>query len=522
MIKNISIPCRHLKLSNLGIYNPKKVYYNLSYPALLNHELNNNEGKHLRCKYGYTYSVNTGKYTGRSPNDKWIVENPESKDKIWWGKVNKPTTNTVFNELYKKAIDHYNTLDKMYLFDGYCGANPNSQKKVRFIHELAWQQHFVTNMFIRPKKEDLKDFKPDFTIINACSVVNEDWKLHNLNSEVAIVFNIEKKIGIILGTWYGGENKKGIFSLMNYWLPLDNIMTMHCSANIGVKNDTTLFFGLSGTGKTTLSADSNRRLIGDDEHGWDDDGVFNLEGGCYAKTINLKEENEPSIYKAIKTNALLENVYSEYDVPQYDNTSITENGRVSYPIYHIDNYEKSQMGDHPKNIIFLTCDAYGVLPPVSKLTPEQAMFHFINGYTSKVAGTERGITKPTATFSSCFGEAFLTHHPKVYAELLKQKIEKHNSNIYLVNTGWTGGPYGIGKRIDIKDTRACIDAIHSGEIENTELITDPVFKFRYPKYLRYVPEEVCQPRLSWWDKKEYDNQSMKLHDLFVMNHNQYI
>ena len=376
-------------------------------------------------------------------------------------------------------------------------------------------------MFIRPKKEDLNDFKPDFTIINACSVVNNDWEKHNLNSEVAIVFNIEKKIGIILGTWYGGENKKGIFSLMNYWLPLENIMTMHCSANIGVKNDTTLFFGLSGTGKTTLSADPNRRLIGDDEHGWDDDGVFNLEGGCYAKTINLKEENEPSIYKAIKTDALLENVYSEYDVPQYDNTSITENGRVSYPIYHIDNYEKSQMGDHPKNIIFLTCDAYGVLPPVSKLTPEQAIFHFINGYTSKVAGTERGITEPTTTFSSCFGEAFLTHHPNVYAELLKQKIEKHNSNIYLVNTGWTGGPYGIGKRINIKDTRACIDAIHSGEIENTELITDSLFKFRYPKYLRYVSEEVCQPRLSWWDKKEYDKMSLKLYNLFQDNYNKY-
>ncbi len=516
--KSITTYCNKCNLNKLGLHDNKIIHYNLSYSDILKHEERNNEGKLLNCKYGNTYSVNTGKYTGRSPNDKWFVYNSESKDKIWWGKVNRPTTNEVFNILYDKAITHFNTLDEYYVFDGLCGANPKSQKKVRFVHEKSWQHHFVKNMFIRPKKNDLINFNPDFTIINACSIVNDDWKKHNLNSEVAIIFNIEKKIGIILGTWYGGENKKGIFSLMNYWLPLDNILTMHCSANIGKNNDTTLFFGLSGTGKTTLSADPNRRLIGDDEHGWDDDGVFNLEGGCYAKTINLSEDNEPSIYKAIKTNALLENVYTEDNNPQYDNTSITENGRVSYPIHHIKNYEKSQMGNHPKNIIFLTCDAYGVLPPISKLTPEQAIFYFINGYTSKVAGTERDITEPTTTFSSCFGEAFLTHHPFVYAELLKDKIDKYNSNIYLVNTGWTGGPYGIGQRISIKNTRSCIDAIHSGEIENVELIEDPIFNFKYPKYLREVPEEICQPRLSWWNKKEYDNYAIKLKKLFDINY----
>ena len=342
--------------------------------------------------------------------------------------------------------------------------NPTSQKKVRFVHELAWQQHFVTNMFIRPEtRQEIQNFDPDFTIINACSVENKDWKKQGLNSEVAIAVNIERKIAVILGTWYGGENKKGIFSLMNYWLPLENIMSMHCSANVDKNGDSALFFGLSGTGKTTLSADPERNLIGDDEHGWDDDGIFNLEGGCYAKTINLSEENEPDIYKAIKEDALLENVHQNDDkTPDYYNTSKTENGRVSYPIYHIDNWHKPQMADHPKKIIFLTCDAFGVLPPVSILSREQAMYHFLSGYTAKVAGTERGVTEPEATFSACFGAAFLTLHPTRYADLLKEKMKKHNSSAYLVNTGWIGGPYGVGERISIKKTRACINSILDG------------------------------------------------------------
>ena len=356
---------------------------------------------------------------------------------------------------------------------------------------MAWQQHFVSNMFIKPESHnEINNFEPDFTIVNACSEVNDKWKEQNLNSDVAIAFNIEKKLAVILGTLYGGENKKGIFSLMNYWLTLENIMSMHCSANVGKDGDTALFFGLSGTGKTTLSADPNRYLIGDDEHGWDNEGIFNLEGGCYAKTIDLTEENEPEIYRSIKKNALLENVY--YDdklIPDYTNHTITQNGRVSYPIEHISNWYKPQVADHPKNIIFLTCDAFGVLPPVSKLSNGQAMYHFINGYTSKVAGTERGVTEPTAVFSSCFGEPFLTLHPFRYADLLKEKLEKHKSNVYLVNTGWTGGSYGVGSRMNIKDTRLCIDSILNGDIENSEFIKDPIFGFQVPKSLPGISEK---------------------------------
>lgn len=377
-----------------------------------------------------TFAVDTGKFTGRSPKDKWIVKQAPSEDKLWWGSVNQPMKGEVFEELYKKCVAHYNKLDKAYIFDGYCGANPSSRKKVRFLTEQAWQQHFVTNMFIRPQStKEIEGFAPDFTIINACRVVDEKWKEHGINSEVFVAFNLEKKVAIIGGTFYGGEMKKGIFSMMNYWLPLEGIMPMHCSANKGKAGDTALFFGLSGTGKTTLSADPGRYLIGDDEHGWDDHGIFNFEGGCYAKTINLSEENEPDIYRAIKRDAMLENVYIDptTKVPDYYNTSKTENGRVSYPLHHINNYEPTSMGDHPDKVIFLTCDAFGVLPPVAKLSPGQAMYHFLSGYTAKVAGTERGITEPQATFSACFGAAFLTLHPTKYADLLQKKLEKHGT-----------------------------------------------------------------------------------------------
>merc|ERR1719456_2137850 len=360
-------------------------------------------------------------------------------------------------------------------------------------------------MFIRPEtREELQGFEPDFTIINACSQVNEEWQRHNLNSEVAIAFNIEKRVAVILGTWYGGENKKGIFGLMNYWLPLDGIMTMHCSANVGPEGDTALFFGLSGTGKTTLSADPNRFLIGDDEHGWDNDGIFNLEGGCYAKTIGLSEENEPEIYRAVRTDALLENIMIKADgSPDYDDVSKTQNGRVSYPIYHIPGYHKPQMAGHPQSIIFLTCDAFGVLPPVAKLSVGQAGYHFLSGYTAKVAGTERGITEPTATFSACFGAAFLTLHPTRYADLLQEKLEKHSSNAYLVNTGWTGGAYGTGERMSIKGTRACIDAILDGSIADSTFVADDVFGFEVPKSLPGVDSKVLNPREAWDDKEAY-------------------
>ena len=504
-------------LALLGITKPNLIY-NLSHEELHAHEIQNNEGELIHTKYGQVFGVHTGKYTGRSPKDKWVVK--EENSNIWWGNVNKPITSEIFQDLADQGVAHINSLDHCYVYDGYCGANPQSRKRVRFIHELAWQQHFVKNMFIDRDPDDT-DFEPDFTILNACSVVNQNWQTHGLNSEVAIAFDISKKLGVILGTWYGGENKKGIFGLMNYWLPQENILSMHCSANVGAKGDTALFFGLSGTGKTTLSADPQRYLIGDDEHGWDDSGIFNFEEGCYAKTINLKEENEPEIYRAIRQGALLENIKTNNGVPDYDDTTITENGRVSYPIYHIDNWHQPQMAQHPKNIIFLTCDAFGVLPPVAKLSIDQAMYHFLSGYTAKVAGTERGITEPQATFSACFGEAFLTLHPTVYAELLAKKLRHHNCNVYLVNTGWTGGGHGVGKRMEISHTRECISQILSGGITSSDFEIDPTFNFAVPRNISYIGPEVCIPRNSWASPEEYDIQAQKLAKMFTNNYEKY-
>ena len=525
-IRRMSVACDNLGLSTLGIHKPSVIHHNLSHADLFDHETKNGEGTVVHTKYGDTFAVDTGKFTGRSPSDKWIVKQfgTESDENIWWGNINQPVNANVFDDILDKAVNRFNSLDECYVFDGYCGANPSSQKKVRFVHELAWQQHFVTNMFIRPEtREELEDFTPDFTIINACSEINDEWEKHGLNSEVAIAFHIEKKVAVILGTWYGGENKKGIFSLMNYWLPLEGHMTMHCSANVGRQGDSALFFGLSGTGKTTLSADPDRFLIGDDEHGWDDDGIFNFEGGCYAKTIDLTEENEPEIYRAIRTDALLENVaVDDNGQVDYFDTTKTQNGRVSYPIHHIENWHEPQMADHPKNVIFLTCDAFGVLPPVSKLSSGQAMYHFLSGYTAKVAGTERGVTEPTATFSACFGAAFLTLHPTRYADLLQEKLDKHNSNAYLVNTGWSGGSYGVGERMSIQCTRACIRAILNGTIQDAEFTTDPIFGFQVPTTLTGVPEDVCNPRNAWDDKDAYDSQARKLAKMFRDNFRQYV
>lgn len=528
-IRPVSSVCNSIGLDKLGIVKPNIIHHNLTYEELFIHELQNNEGVVAKTEYGdgEVFAVDTGIYTGRSPKDKWIVKNIGSiSDKnLWWGDVNQPMEPDVFDELYDKSIEHYNELDKCYVFDGFCGANPNSQKKVRFIHEMAWQQHFVSNMFIRPKEiSEIKEFVPDFTIINACSQVNKEWKRHGLNSDVAVAFNIEKQVAVILGTWYGGENKKGIFSLMNYWLPLEGIMTMHCSANVGKDGDTALFFGLSASGKTTLSSDPKRYLIGDDEHGWDDDGIFNFEGGCYAKTIDLKEENEPEIYRAIHKNALLENVTLDSDGwPDYSNKDKTENGRVSYPIDHINNWHEPQIAGHPKNIIFLACDAFGVLPPVAKLTSEEAKYYFLNGYTAKVAGTERGITEPIPTLSPCFGGAFLTLPPMRYADLLAKKIEEHNSDVYLVNTGWVGGKYGVGRRMSIQKTRKCIDAILNGDIANgnVDMQKDPIFGFNVPIELDGVEKEICNPRESWVDKEEYDREAQKLKKMFEDNYRQY-
>lgn len=520
--------CSRVGLDSLGITGPTTIHRNLTYQELFEHEQENNEGAVAAAEYGDTFTVYTGKYTGRSPQDKWVVynEGSQSAENIDWNSINRATTPEVFDELYDKAVAHFNRLDRAYVFDCYCGANPKSRKKIRFLHEMAWQQHFVSNMFIRPQTpEELDNFEPDFTVINCCSEVDEDWERHNLNSETAVVFNIEKQKAVIFGTWYGGENKKGIFSLMNYWLPLQDPpqLPMHCSANVGKDGDVALFFGLSGTGKTTLSADPHRALIGDDEHGWNEDGIFNFEGGCYAKTINLSEETEPDIYRAIKTDALLENVVltGDNNVPDYFDTSITENGRVSYPIFHIPGYHEEQMAGHPENIIFLSCDAFGVLPPVAKLTPGQAMYHFMSGYTAKVAGTERGIVEPVATFSTCFGAAFMTLHPTVYADLLAHKMETHGTHTYLVNSGWAGGAYGEGSRMSIKTTRTCIDAILDGSIQKAEFKKDPVFGFDVPVALDGVAPEILDIRSSWADPAKYDEQAKKLANMFVENFKKY-
>jgi len=510
-----------------GIRNKGVVFRNLTYEEIAEHERKQGSGSpdmfSAWAKNG-TFAVDTGKYTGRSPTDKWIVKQAPSEDRYWWGRVNQPMDPAVFDELYGRVQKFYENVDDMYVLDAYCGARPATQKRVRFVAEMAWQHHFVTNMFIRPKEIPEEDFKPEYTVINCCKVVDEDWKEHGLNSETVIAFNTEKRVAIILGSWYGGEMKKGIFSMMNFWLPEEGIMPMHCSANIDPKDGhTALFFGLSGTGKTTLSADPNRLLIGDDEHGWDNEGIFNFEGGCYAKTIDLSRENEPDIYDAIKPGALLENVTFNDDMsPDYYDTTKTENGRVTYPIEHIENHEASLTGNHPEAMIFLTCDAYGVLPPVAKLSSEQAMYHFLSGYTAKVAGTERGITEPEATFSACFGAAFLTLHPTEYATLLGKKLEEHGTKAYLVNTGWSGGAYGTGSRMKIQQTRACIDAILDGSVEKAEFVQDPVFQFQVPQSLAGVPSEVLNVVDTWEDKDAYAATKEKLASKFKENFKQYV
>ena len=506
------------ELEDIGLRNVGNVYHNLGYDELIQHEINNNEC--AVTKKGAT-AVDTGIFTGRSPKDKYFVDADPSNKYIAWGDVNRKIDAKIFSELLELAQNQLSDKD-LYVTDVFCGASAASKRSVRFVSEIAWQSHFVKNMFIRPSESELEVFKPQFTVLNACKTVNEKWQEHGLSSEVFVVFNIEENIAIIGGTWYGGEMKKGIFSMMNYWLPLEGKLPMHCSANVGERGDTALFFGLSGTGKTTLSTDPYRKLIGDDEHGWDNHGVFNFEGGCYAKVINLDGKSEPEIYNAIKTGALLENVvmYGEGEV-DYEDASKTENTRVSYPIEHIVNHEPSLSAGHPENIIFLTADAFGVLPPVSKLTREQAMYYFLSGYTAKVAGTERGITEPVATFSACFGEAFLPLHPTVYAKLLGEKIDKHGVNVYLVNTGWTGGIYGVGHRMSIKDTRACINAILDGSIKNSEFDVTKTFSLNVPKTLGDINPEILNPRNAWSNKEEFDKTRDVLAEMFIENFKKY-
>ncbi|WHN17576.1 phosphoenolpyruvate carboxykinase (ATP) [Campylobacter jejuni] len=506
------------KFDNLGLDNIKEIFHNLSYDELNAHEKANNEGLSTDND---TFCVDTGIFTGRSPKDKYFVKQDPSSKYIAWGKVNQPITKELFDKLLTKAKQELSG-KKIYVQDAFCGASLQSRKAVRFVTEIAWQAHFVKNMFIRPSQEELEKFQADFIVYNACKCINEDYKQDGLNSEVFVIFNVEENIAVIGGTWYGGEMKKGIFSMMNYWLPLENKLSMHCSANVGEKDDVALFFGLSGTGKTTLSTDPKRRLIGDDEHGWDDEGVFNFEGGCYAKTINLNPEHEPEIYGAIKRNALLENVVLRVDKSvDYADPSKTENTRVSYPIEHIENHEPSLKAGHPKNIIFLSADAFGILPPVSKLSKEQAMYYFLSGYTAKVAGTERGITEPQATFSACFGEPFMPLHPTVYARLLGEKIEKHEVNVYLVNTGWSGGSYGVGKRMSIKATRACINAILDGSIAKCEFENFEVFNLAIPKALEGVESVLLNPINTWSDKNAYIATRDKLAHMFIQNFKRY-
>ncbi len=504
---------------SLGLENVGEVYLNLDIDTLINHAVEN-EGAKISSQGALM--IDTGIFTGRSPKDKYFVDQSPSNNYISWGDINQPITKDIYKDLLKQGKEQLNGKD-LYVTDVFCGASRDSRKSVRIITEVAWQSHFVQNMFIRPTKEELENFKPDFTMYNACKTTNSDWKEQDLHSEVYVAFDVEANEAVVGGTWYAGEIKKGIFSMMNYWLPLTGKMAMHCSANVGKDGDTALFFGLSGTGKTTLSTDPHRALIGDDEHGWDDDGVFNFEGGCYAKVVNLDAKSEPEIFAAIKKGAILENVVAdENGNVDYTNSSKTENTRVSYPINHIENIQPNSIAGHPTNIIFLSADAFGVLPPVSKLTSQQAMYYFLSGYTAKVAGTERGIKEPTATFSACFGEAFLPLHPTDYAKLLGEKINKHNVNVYLVNTGWTGGAYGTGTRMSIKNTRACINGILDGNINNSEFEMLDTFNLAIPKTLTGVDTEVLNPKNTWEDKKAYDNASNKLASMYIENFKKYL
>ena len=505
--------------SSIDLENVGNIIRNADIDTLINNAVEN-EGASIASSGALM--IDTGIFTGRSPKDKYFVNQEKSNKYIAWGNVNAPVSKEVYKDLLTTAKKQLSNKD-LYITDVYCGASLDSRKSVRFVTEVAWQAHFIQNMFIVPTKEELENFKPDFTVYNACKAVDQNWNHHGLHSEVFVAFNVEANEAIIGGTWYAGEMKKGIFSMMNYWLPLEGKLPMHCSANVGKAGDTALFFGLSGTGKTTLSTDQNRQLIGDDEHGWDDNGIFNFEGGCYAKVINLDPKSEPEIYGAIKKGAILENVVAdENGNVDFSDGSKTENTRVSYPINHIDNFKEDMQAGHPKNIIFLSADAFGVLPPVSKLTKEQAMYYFLSGYTAKVAGTERGITEPQATFSACFGEAFLPLHPTVYAELLGEKIDKHGVNVYLVNTGWTGGPYGVGHRMSIKNTRACINGILNGAIEESEFETLPLFNLSIPKTLQGVDTEVLNPRNTWEDKEAYDAMAKKLAGMYVDNFKKYL
>ena len=511
-----------INLSKYGITGTTEIVYNPSYELLFEEETNPELEGYEKGQVSELGAVNvmTGIYTGRSPKDKFIVMDENSKDTVWWTSDeykndNHPASEETWNAVKDLAIKELSN-KKLYVVDAFCGANKDTRMAIRFIVEVAWQAHFVTNMFIQPTEEELKDFEPDFIVYNASKAKVENYKELGLNSETAVLFNITSKEQVIVNTWYGGEMKKGLFSMMNYFLPLKGIAAMHCSANTDKNGENTaIFFGLSGTGKTTLSTDPKRLLIGDDEHGWDDNGVFNFEGGCYAKVINLDKESEPDIYNAIKRNALLENVTLDAEGKiDFEDKSVTENTRVSYPINHITNIVKPvSSAPAAKNVIFLSADAFGVLPPVSILTPEQTQYYFLSGFTAKLAGTERGITEPTPTFSACFGQAFLELHPTKYAAELVKKMEKSGAKAYLVNTGWNG----TGKRITIKDTRGIIDAILSGAILDAPTKKIPMFDFEVPTELPGVDSGILDPRDTYADASEWEAKAKDLAERFNKN-----
>jgi phosphoenolpyruvate carboxykinase (ATP) len=517
---------KSISLEKYGINNVQEIIYNPSFEFLYNEELSPSLEGYEKGQLSELGAVNvmTGEFTGRSPKDKYIVKDSITENTIWWNSEkavndNKPISQTTWNALKETTVNQLSG-KRLFVVDAFCGANENTRLKVRFIMEVAWQAHFVKNMFIRPTDAQLENFgEPDFIVMNGSKTSFKDFAAHGLNSEVYIAFNLTEKIQIIGGTWYGGEMKKGMFAMMNYYLPLQGIASMHCSANKGKDGDVAVFFGLSGTGKTTLSTDPKRELIGDDEHGWDNDGVFNFEGGCYAKTIDLSAENEPDIFGAIKKDALLENVTVDANGKiDFKDGSVTQNTRVSYPINHIQNIVKpvSKAG-HATKVIFLTADAFGVMPPVSKLTPEQTKYYFLSGFTAKLAGTERGVTQPEPTFSACFGKAFLTLHPTKYGEELVKKMEQHNATAYMVNTGWNG----TGKRISIKDTRAIIDAILDGSIEKAETKVIPIFNFEVPLALHDVNATILDPRNTYADASEWTTKAQDLAGRFIKNFVQY-
>ena len=525
-IKQQRLPEIKAALAKYGINGTTEVVYNPTYDELFNEETQTSLEGYEKGKVTELGAVDvmTGVYTGRSPKDKFIVMDENSKDTVWWTTEgykndNKPASQEAWKAVKELAVNELGH-KKLYVVDGFCGANKDTRMAVRFIMEVAWQAHFVTNMFIRPTADELADFTPDFIVYNASKAKVTNYKELGLNSETAVVFNITSREQVIINTWYGGEMKKGMFSMMNYFLPLRGIASMHCSANTDMEGkNTAIFFGLSGTGKTTLSTDPKRLLIGDDEHGWDDNGVFNFEGGCYAKVINLDKESEPDIYNAIRRDALLENVtVDENGKIDFADKSVTENTRVSYPIDHIEKIVRPiSAGPAAKNVIFLSADAFGVLPPVSILTPEQTKYYFLSGFTAKLAGTERGITEPTPTFSACFGQAFLELHPTKYAEELVKKMEKSGAKAYLVNTGWNG----TGKRISIRDTRGIIDAILDGSILKAPTKKMPIFDFEVPTELPGVDPKILDPRDTYSNVEDWNVKAKDLAARFIKNFNKY-